>query len=90
MSFEIPADLRQKYLERRAQDLVTLRHALEISSFEDFKRIGHQLRGNAASYGYMELEAIAIQLELAADNSDRELASAQLDRMKVWLDSLER
>jgi HPt (histidine-containing phosphotransfer) domain-containing protein len=81
----IPEDARQRYIERRKKDIESLKSALSSQTFEEFKRIGHQLKGNAASFGYSDLEKVAIQLEVAGENSDFAEASRQLTLFEKWL-----
>lgn len=83
----IPEEARQRYLERRKKDLESLRAAVEAKELEEFKRIGHQLKGNAASFGYSELEKVAIQMETAGEHDDLNEAARQLDLFAKWLDS---
>lgn len=84
----IPAEIRQRYLERRKKDLETLKLALQTKNFEEFKRIGHQLKGNAASFGYLDLEKLAIQLEtITLNGSDNLLAGQLVGQLEDWLKS---
>lgn len=80
----IPAEIREKYLVRRKNDIETLKASHASRSLEDFKRIGHQLKGNAASFGYMELEKIAIAMENAALKGDAFEAGKQLELFEKW------
>jgi HPt (histidine-containing phosphotransfer) domain-containing protein len=81
----IPEDARQRYLERRQKDVQSLREALQSKTFEEFKRVGHQLKGNAASFGYTDLEKLAVQMEVAGENRDAHDAATQLDLFEKWL-----
>lgn len=81
----IPEEARVKYIERRKKDIESLRSALAMNTYEEFKRIGHQLKGNAASFGYMDLEKVAIQLEVAGEKRDHHEASRQLQLFEQWL-----
>ena len=80
----IPEEARQKYIERRKKDIESLKDALSANSFDEFKRIGHQLKGNAASFGYSDLEKVAIHLEAAGMKQDRYEASQQLGLFEQW------
>ena len=82
----IPEEARQRYLERRKNDVESLRQALQTKNFEEFKRIGHQLKGNAASFGYGDLEKIAIQLEAVGERQDANEGARLLDQFKQWLE----
>ena len=81
----IPHDARLRYIERRKKDLDSLRLALSSQAFEEFKRIGHQLKGNAASFGYPDLEKVAIQMEAAGEHQDVQEAPRQLEEYQSWL-----
>lgn len=80
----IPEEARLKYIERRKKDIDSLKSALSTHTYEEFKRIGHQLKGNAASFGYLDLEKVAIQLEVAGEKQDHLEASRQLDLFEQW------
>ncbi|MBX3023028.1 MAG: Hpt domain-containing protein [Bdellovibrionales bacterium] len=81
----IPDEARQRYLERRKKDIESLRSALSSRTFDEFKRIGHQLKGNAASFGYGDLEKVAIQLEAAGQSQDLHEAGKQVELLEQWL-----
>ncbi len=81
----IPEDARQRYLERRKTDIQSLKTSLSQNSFEEFKRIGHQLKGNAISFGYPDLEKLAIQMEQAAEAQDKSEASRIVAAFETWL-----
>ncbi len=84
MEMVIPEEIRQNYLVRRQKDIETLKASVSAKSLEEFKRIGHQLKGNAASFGYGELEKIAIAMEVAAQKGDLFEASKQLELFEKW------
>jgi HPt (histidine-containing phosphotransfer) domain-containing protein len=81
----IPEEIREKYLLRRKNDIEALKLSQTKKSMDDFKRIGHQLKGNAASFGYFELEKIAISMEGAAVRGDTFEAGRQLQLFELWL-----
>jgi HPt (histidine-containing phosphotransfer) domain-containing protein len=81
----IPEEARVKYIERRKKDVESLKSALAAHTFDEFKRIGHQLKGNAASFGYQDLEKVAIQMEAAGEKQDVQEASRQLQLFERWL-----
>lgn len=85
---DIPPEVQLRYIERRKKDIESLRSALKMQTFEEFKRIGHQLKGNAASFGYSDLEKIAIQLEVAGEKRDSEEARRQLENFDKWLSAV--
>ena len=81
----IPDDLRQRYLERRSADLLTLTQALQQKDFSAFKQIGHQLKGNALTFGYAELAQIAELMEQAGISQDIDKSLKVIESFKLWL-----
>lgn len=84
----IPQEVRMRYIERRQKDIEALRSALRTQALEEFERIGHQLKGNASSFGYTDLEKVAIQMELAGENRDMVEASRQLSLFEKWFEKV--
>lgn len=84
LNIEIPQEIRARYLSRRSKDISDLSEALKQESFAIFKRIGHQLKGNARSYNYQELENLAEELERAGETQDLALAAAAIQSFKDW------
>ena len=74
MDFDIlPPEMYITYLERRKAELAKLRQAAAEGRTEDFKVVGHQLKGNAPSYGFEDLAEIARKLEfVTAENLNTE------------------
>jgi CheY-like chemotaxis protein/HPt (histidine-containing phosphotransfer) domain-containing protein len=62
--------LLPKFIEHRERDIVAVREAILHLDFLAIATIGHNLRGNAASYGFPELSALGENLELAANDRD--------------------
>ena len=65
MELNITPQMYFNYFERRESDLVKLRVSLERNRVEEFQRIGHQLLGNAATYGFYDLEKLARRIHEA-------------------------
>lgn len=83
----IPAEMRNKYISRRRQDLESLRTALAGGEFAVFSRIGHQLRGNAATFGYDALAQLGEKLEKVAETHDRTEAEGCLHTLGSWIEA---
>lgn len=60
---ELPQEFYVNYVSRREKDLLALTEASQANDAEVFKRIGHQIKGNAESFGFGELTAIASEIE---------------------------
>ncbi len=85
--FSLPKEMIKTYLDRRVTDVLTLKECLQKNSVEEFNRIGHQLLGNAKSYGFPDLESIASQME---DLTTAELQSRGpqlVEQFNQWLQS---
>ena len=81
----IPAELRKKYIDRRTKDEVMLTEALAAGNFEPFKVLGHQLKGNALSYGYPELGELGVKMESAGDEKNSASAQFCVEELKRWI-----
>jgi HPt (histidine-containing phosphotransfer) domain-containing protein len=82
MDFQIPDEARLKYIERRKKDIETCKTAILNQDYKVLETLGHQIKGNAASYGFDNLAPIAANLEETAKEKD-------LDKINVVLDSFE-
>ena len=60
---ELPPELYRNYHQRRKADLERLKNAMVENDAEPFKALGHQLKGNAPTYGYDDLATIGIEME---------------------------
>lgn len=87
MSYQmkIPDEMRAKYIERRKRDLDELRQAMAADNLEPFQRIGHQLKGNGATYGYDELGELGRRMEEAGDQKNLADAGACLEELTRWI-----
>jgi HPt (histidine-containing phosphotransfer) domain-containing protein len=73
------------YLGRRKLDLIALKNSLEIKDLSEFRRVGHQLKGNASTFGFLELEKIGIELEVAGESQDYAEANRLLEKFEAWI-----
>ena len=81
----IPDEMRAKYIERRRRDLEELTQASAQGNLEAFQRIGHQLKGNGATYGYEELGELGRRMEEAAEAGNKSGADACLAEFARWV-----
>lgn len=84
----IPEDVRKKYLERRKKDLADCRHALSKFDFKCFSVIGHQIKGNAITFGFNELAPIALEMEKLAVEQNVANLHDLLNRFEACLNRL--
>lgn len=87
MSYQmkIPDEMRAKYIERRQRDMEELKQALGAGNLEPFQRIGHQLKGNGATYGYEELGELGRRMEEAANGKSLPEAEDCLSELIRWI-----
>ncbi len=84
---KIPAEIILKYIERRKKDLVLCKIALKEKNFLKISEIGHQIKGNASSFGFKELEIIAIELE---DSALHENISKTIIALELFAKTVDR
>jgi len=69
-TMQVPIEARQKYLDRRKQDITACQEAVSKQDFQFLECIGHQIKGNALTFGFDELTSVAVAMELAAKAKD--------------------
>lgn len=67
----VPVELKLRYLSRRSQELHALRESLEAGDFAPALKLGHQVKGNAATFEFPQLASLALEFERAARNEDK-------------------
>ena len=82
---DIPQEFRVQYIERRQSDLQSCLEAIQKSEFGTLERIGHQIKGNATSFGFDELATIGELLEDAAKKQDLARAEDITKNFQVYL-----
>ncbi len=83
--FELGQEAIESYLARRRQDAVEIAHAREARDWNVIERIGHQIKGNGAMFGYPELSCVGKGLEDSARAHDPVGVQQYLIELKNWL-----
>ncbi len=87
MQVELPQELYKNYINRRAKDLVDLAEASRTKDVEVFKRVGHQIKGNAESFGFAELAPIAVEIEkITSEDFNNKNDSLVIEKLSVWIE----
>ncbi len=86
----LPVSAYRNYLDRRKTDLSRLQRALQDGSIEEFRVIGHQLKGNAPSFQYEELGHLGEKLELVTQNTLMMEAPGLLADFEAWIRRTEK
>lgn len=74
-AISVPLESKLKYLQRRTVELEQVQNSLtQNPDWELVKKIGHQIKGNAATFGFPELADFGNNLEVTAALADVEKA----------------
>ena len=82
---EVPAEIHQRYVERRKRDLEACFQSLRGNNFGELEKIGHQLKGNGTTFGHPKLSVIGRKLEAGAYQRDRQEIEEALKDLAHWL-----
>ncbi len=85
MQIELPKELYLSYVKHRKADLKLLEEALEKNKVDEFRRVGHQIRGNAVSFGFQELESLGDRLEALDMHSVITSGPDLLQELRNWI-----
>lgn len=85
LAVDIPQEFILKYIERRKTDLQNCEQALQSKDFDAIARLGHQIKGNAASFGFDDLGSIAIDMETYALKHDEDNLHKVINRFNQFL-----
>lgn len=88
MSIEIPDEVRLKYFERRKTDVQKCTEAIAAKDFKFLQKVGHDLKGNALTFGFEPLAAIGENLEIAAIDQNLEEAKSNVTKMNTYLSTV--
>ena len=79
------ADLAENFLRNRADVAQRAQAAASARDLAVLRRIGHELKGTAGSYGFQELSAIGATLESAAIAGNLSSAGDAIARIGDYL-----
>jgi HPt (histidine-containing phosphotransfer) domain-containing protein len=79
-------DLAQDFLEHRRRSIPNARAALAAGDWDLLRRLGHELKGTAGSYGFSDLSAVGVELEEAAVMEDPDTAADAVERIANYLE----
>jgi len=64
------ADLAEEYLHNRCRDAEKLRAAASERAFDAARRLGHNIKGSGAGYGFPRISELGAEIERAAARGD--------------------
>jgi len=82
-------DLVPEFLERRSQDVKTIRDALGPQDFETIRVLGHDMKGSGGGYGFDAITDLGARLEVAAKEGDAPDIGACTDELEQYLQRVE-
>ena len=82
---ELPHEMYVMYVTRRANDHQTLSQALTTNDVSSFKKIGHQMKGNASTFGFDELVGLAKRMEAIDDKNIGQNGPPIVEELKSWV-----
>jgi HPt (histidine-containing phosphotransfer) domain-containing protein len=81
----VPEKLKIKYLNHRLEDVKRLRFELEMGDYAFAMKIGHQIKGNAVTFGIPQMAGVGVELEKAAQKKDPVKLKIILQKMESLL-----
>lgn len=82
-------DIVLPYLEKRREEVSTLRTLLAAGEFTAIQRICHNLKGTGSSYGFAKLTALGADMEEAAKSLNEPRLSQGLSELVQYLDAVQ-
>lgn len=82
---QITPEMMSRYVTRRGEDLTKVESALSSGDYETLLKIAHQIKGNAATFNFTDLERMALQMEKAAHEKNRTACEAAAAAFKTWV-----
>jgi CheY-like chemotaxis protein len=80
------AALIPAFLQNRRQDVITMLGALARGDFETVKRLGHDMKGAGASFGFQAITNIGAALEQEAAKADADASRQWVGELSTYLD----
>lgn len=81
-------ELLQRYLDRKHGDLEKLERAILMKDFAQVHRIGHNLAGSGAAYGFIRITNLGKQIEVAAQHRSPARLTSLVTELKRFLDTV--
>jgi HPt (histidine-containing phosphotransfer) domain-containing protein len=74
-----------RYISRRQEDIEKGQRFLDAQDWDSLFTIGHQLQGNAKTFGFPDLEPLGHEIERAVLARDVSLCQRNLAQLAEWL-----
>jgi HPt (histidine-containing phosphotransfer) domain-containing protein len=80
---QVPREMKIKYLSRRLEDIHNLRLRMDLGDYSFALKVGHQIKGNAVTFGVPQIASIGHELEKAAQKKDPEKLKILIKKMEA-------
>jgi len=77
--------ISRKYIQKHLESIAQIRTCLADRSMDELRKMGHNIKGTAASYGFPDLTALGAAIESAAKASDLQQMEANITRMEHYI-----
>ena len=77
--------MKARYISRRRGDVAKIQDAVSKSDFATLVAVAHQIKGNAATFSFLDLESYATSLEDAALAPSLEKCTEAIALIEAWL-----
>ena len=85
---KIPEKLLQAYIIRRIEELDQIDLAIHNKEYDLLFKIGHQLKGNGAMYGFPEISSFGELVETGATQHDLNVIQIQFSAYRNFITEL--
>lgn len=76
------------FMDRRFAEIPQMEQLYSENNFEEFKKLGHKLKGSCLNYGFSSLGQLAAQMETAASNQDLNQLRKIIDTIKSHIENV--
>lgn len=81
----VTPELQKKYIERRKAELTQMEDAIANKDFDSLSVFGHNMKGNAESYGFEDLGLMGAKLEQAAKSEELDKIKSLYQNIKSFI-----
>ena len=81
-------DLIPGFMQRRREDVVSLRTSLAAGEMDKVRITGHSMKGTGGGYGFDDLTRIGGELEKAAAAADGDRITQLIGELEAYLDNV--
>lgn len=79
------AELVPAYVANRRRDVLEIYRLLEKSSFDEIGKLGHQMKGSGAGFGFAQIGRLGAEIDEAARGGDRDRLSDLVQQLEACL-----